>query len=842
MERCTLKYLLLCVSLLLSLNTTKGYNPLSTVNADYVSFKVAIEREDIGVVETICFDETVFINLTELMDILGYPCLLEAEEKKFSVCCPTKNDCLTIHRDSIIRKDTCTLFPDSVVIYDSEQIFLRSSYLAPFLGIESTLVFQSLKLIIKKSKSFPVLLLRDQEVRRKRMLTGRENIKLHQVDTLPLSLLRISSLGYALTVSSSKEGVINSYSATGSMNTEFLKGSLRLNYSHSGSKYSTTPDQFTFKQSYSLDKKWLKQVSFFRDYSNLTLNIGGYGTGVYMSNDNTSFFNQRQYLYKGRSRPNENVEVYNNKSLVGFVTADSIGYYEIIIPVFNGINDISAVTFSDYGESVSDHTTIYMPLNMEPYKKIRYSFNAGYSDDSAAFTGLSVAYGLTQYITTTGTVEAMIKNSKASALIGIGVKFAFNTALQGGVDYYPGVKYTGSLTGNIKQLLGYSVSYEKYNKDQTIIYFSPLQKIKMSLTTKIPLPYLSNSVTLSAQQINYKSSNSFITDFRWNLFYRNLSSNINISTNSQKKFALENPSVGLQLGYRITNRIYYDFNYNYYSSNKNHRLDNRIQYQLADKLSSSFNVEYQTGYNSLTFKFGITYRLPWMTVGSNASVRDSQWSMNNSVSGGVNLHRNNHLDFSNQSLSGASLHVALYVDKNGNETYDKGETVVQNAKVMLKTGANISQKKGGVYFRNIAPDHAFKLTIPRQAFRDISWQIAPIEKALYLAPYQSRSLYFPVKVISEITGCVFTLKNGVQEFLKNIVVEIRNINSDNSIKLLTDEWGTYSYLGITTGEYEISIISEQVKIVSDKTLQLTIPETEEGEQLEGLDFEVILKK
>ena len=86
------------------------------------------------------------------------------------------------------------------------------------------------------------------------------------------------------------------------------------------------------------------------------------------------------------------------------------------------------------------------------------------------------------------------------------------------------------------------------------------------------------------------------------------------------------------------------------------------------------------------------------------------------------------------------------------------------------------------------------------------------------------------------------MKNGVQEFLKNIVVEIRNINSDNSIKLLTDEWGTYSYLGITTGEYEISIMSEQVKIVSDKTLQLTIPETEEGEQLEGLDFEVILKK
>jgi hypothetical protein len=99
-----------------------------------------------------------------------------------------------------------------------------------------------------------------------------------------------------------------------------------------------------------------------------------------------------------------------------------------------------------------------------------------------------------------------------------------------------------------------------------------------------------------------------------------------------------------------------------------------------------------------------------------------------------------------------------------------------------------------------------------------------------------------VKVISEISGCVFRLNNGQQEFLENVIVEVRSLNNGNSMKLLTDEWGTYSYLGITAGEYEISIISDQVKVVSDKTLHLIIPESEEGDQLDGLDFEAVVDK
>lgn len=841
MERGIIKYVLVFLSLFLSFNATQGNNISDASGGDYVTFKVVIEREDIGVVGSICFDEIVFVNLIELMDILGFPYQWESKTKKFKVCCPTPKNCLTIQQDSLIRQDSISIFPDSVILYDEDALYVRSSSISTLLGIECSVIFQSLKIKIEKRDDFPVLVLRDQEIRRKRMMNGRENILFHKVDTLPLSLSRLSSLGYALSANSSKEGLVDSYNTVVSANGEFLKGALHLNYNHTGGELSSVPDQFTLKHSYTLRYKWLKQLSFFRDYSNLTLDLDGYASGVYLSNDNTTFFNMRYYLYKGRTRPNTEVEIYNNSTLVSFISSDSLGNYEVIIPVNSGVNNISAVTFNAYGESISDDKTIYMPQNMEPHKKFRYAFSAGYADSRKSFSGVSFAYGLTPYITVTALAEAMYAHGNIVSLAGVGFKFALSPGFQGGVDYLPGVKYAANLTGNVKRFLGYNVSYEEYKSNQTIIASAPLRSFKMDLTTEIPFFRLSNNLTFSLRQNNYKSSNSFSSNIRWNMFLRDLSASIYATSSSQKSFTIDNINLGTRLGYRITNRIYNELNYSCFYSRNDHRVRNRVQYQLAKKLMGNLSVEYQSMHKNFIAELGVTFRFPWMTIGSNMRMNNAEWTLNNSISGGMNFYKNKTIDFSNQSLSGSSLHVALFVDKNGNGKYEKDEEIIEGGKVIVKTGAEISYKKSGAYFRNIAPENAFKLVIPRQVFKDISWQITPIEMAIYLAPYQSRSLFFPVKVISEIAGYVFVLDKGKQEFLQNIPIEITHTRNGNTIKLITDEWGSYSYLGLTAGEYEISIESDQLIVVGENKIHITIPEANEGEQLEGLDFEVRIR-
>lgn len=805
------------------------------VEYDQVSFKLLIGRDEIGSIENICREEEVYICLSQLLDLLGYPYQWKSEENLFSSCCPDSKHCFSIHKKNITYNDSIYTIPDSLIIFANDNLYLHTSCIKSICSFNLSVIFQSLKIKVDDNIDFPVIRLRDQEVKRKRILSGKENIQLHNIDTLPLKMCRLNSIGYALSTNISGKG-LDSYNTILSANGEFLKGALNVNFNHADGK-NYNADQFTFKLDYTLQKKNLKQITFFRDYNAFKMNLEGYSTGVYISNDNTSFFNKRYYLYKGKTRPNTDVEIYNNKTLVSFVSADSLGYYEAIIPVSGGTNTISAVTFNSYGESISDDRIVYMPVNIEPYKKFKYVITSGYSDSNQLFAGLSMAYGLTSFLTVTGDAEAILNDGKLSGIVGVGFKSGWKQWLQTSANYFPFVKYELNLTGNLHRYFGYNILYEQYTKGQRLILNAPIRNLQLDLSTEIPIRLLQNNLSLSIRQMNYNSGNYFSSYIRGNLFVGNYSISTHVTSNAQQNFKIENITFGGRLGYRVNKRIYNDFNYDYFTAINDHRVNNRLQYQFATKLFGTINLQYFTKSKNVTAEIGVIYRLPCVTVGNNIRVNNQTWSDNSSVSGGFNRYVNNKVDFSNRNLSGSSLHIVLFVDINGNEKYDAKEEIVQDAKVIVKTGAETYKRKTGIYFRNISPYYAFKLIIPRQSFKDISWQITPVEKAICLLPYQSRSLYFPVKVISEVSGNVFKISKGKQVCLKNILITITHRGTGNVIKVLTDEWGYYSYLGLTAGSYEITLDSD-LKMNGERILHADIPESSEGIQLEGFDFEI----
>lgn len=803
---------------------------------DLVAFKLLIGREEIGSIDNVCIDDQVYICLPQLLDLLGYPYKWEPADSLFSSCCPEPKDCFSIHNNNFMHNDTTGVIADSLLIFANRTLYLKTSFAEAICSFGLTVIFQSLKIKLDEKIYYPVIRLRDQEVRRKRMLSGKDNIKLHDIDTLPLRMLRLNSIGYGLSANVSAKGLDN-HNTVLSANGEFMKGALSLNFNHSeGATYKT--NRFNFKLDYSLQKRGLKQITVFRDYNNFTMNLGGYSTGVYLSNDNTSFFNKRYYLYKGKTRPNTEVEIYNNKTLVSFVSADSLGCYEAVIPVSEGTNMITAVTFNSYGESVSDDRIVYMPVNLEPFKKFKYVVTSGYSDADVLFAGLSVAYGLTPFLTVTADAEAISSRGKLSGIAGVGLKSAWKPWLQASIDYFPAVKYELNLTGSLRRYFGYNMLYEQYAKGQTQIPNAPVRNIQLDLSTEIPIRSLQNSLSLSVRQMDYSSGGNFSSYIRGNIFKNNYSASIHVTSNSQQRFKIDNITFGGRFGYRINKRIYMDLNYDYFTSISDHRFSDRLQYQFATKLFGTVNLQYFTKSKNITAEIGVIYRLPFVTLGSNVRASNQSWSGNSSISGGFNRYINNKIDLSNRNLSGSSLHVALFVDVNGNEAYDAGEEIIQGAKVIVKTGAETYTRKSGTYFRNISPYYAFKLIVPRQSFKDISWQITPVEKAICLLPYQSRSLYFPVKVISEVSGNVFKVSNGKQLFLKNVLITITHKGNGNTVKLLTDEWGFYSYLGLTAGAYEIALASDNLQANGPSVLHADIPESEEGVQLEGLDFEV----
>lgn len=825
-----------CVLWIVSFGELQGSPINIETDRDYVIFKLLVGRENFGDIRTICIGDSVFVSLPDVMHALGYDYEWEPEPMRFSTCCPDSKSCLTIRRDSLWRDSTYAVLPPSQLIGDDESLYLLSSGFQKHCSLRLAVFFQGFRLRVEGPVEFPKIRLRKQEEVRRNAFGRREDLLLERVDTLPMTFGRLSSVGYSLSSNLSPKGIEGTNGIL-SANGEFMKGSLQLNYNHAKTVVHRE-DDLTFKLDYGLPSKLLKQISLFRNYNTFTMDLGRYVNGVYLSNDNTTFFNQRYYLYQGRTRPNANVEIYNNEVLVAYLSADSLGRYEARIPVTSGSNNISTLTMNDYGESISDQKTIYIPLYLQPKHKFQYSVTSGYADTGKLFAGVYTAYGVTDKFTVTAMTEGILYRGEVSTISGIGLQYVPKEWLQLSINYLPGVRYTTGLTGSISRYVGYSLTYEQYRKNQTKLPYAPEMSMQLSLSGSVPLRKINNTLTFTMRQLEYRVQQQYFSSLRLNLSRGFLSGSAFVSSNSKENFLPNHLSIGGSVGCRINKLLYSDFTYNRQMSRCNNLFRERLQYRVAKRLSAIAEVQYQTQGRSLSFQLGCTFRLPSVTLAGNIRSNNNDWAMNSSVSGGISFYGKGLMHFSDQVQNGATLCVVVFADRNGNGKYDKGEKIIENPKVKVRTTAEMKQDRNGTYFRNITPNRAFRLLVPRQVFGDITWQAIPVDTAFCLAPYQSHTVYFPVKVVSEVSGEVFTVVSGKRQYLRNVLIAITPANGGSVVRTRTDDWGFYSYIGLTTGSYRITILSSGLRVKGNQRYDVVIPEADEGEQVEALDFEV----
>lgn len=807
---------------------------------EFVVFKLIVNKVEVSQIETIYSSDHVYLSLPELIEKLGYRYQYDGVNRTFATCCPDKTNCFQIRADTLVTKSGKHVLPDSLLIVRSENIYLRSDYLEKLCEIQLEIIFQSFKINVKSNHVFPFEALREQDLRQRNFKTSRENNRVGSIDTIPLRNMRFNTLGYALTGNFSKDGLEGS-NALLSTNAEILGGALNLNYNYSAQKVNSR-QELNFRHMYEFDHRWIRQLSVFRQPSTILMsNLDGYANGIYLSNDNAMFFNRRYYLYKSRTRPNANVEIYSNGELASFVTADSLGNFEAIVPVADGVNTLSAVTVNEYGESASDEQSVYVSPDLLPNKQFRYQFSSGVSDDGHFFSGLIAEYGLTSFLTVTSRMETMTKGEHTSLLAGAGIKLSLWKWLRWGGEYYPRLKYKLLLTGNANRYLGYNITYEQYRKDQRLLPLAPLRDLRGSISGELPFSRLHNSLTFSVRDIRYRSGSSFSSSLRLNIFRGNLLFSGHLSTASQKSFLFNNFSYGGKVGYRINQDFYNELSYDRQAGVNEHVIRDRFQFKLTKNTQGYALADYYVRSRLINTELGITYRIPWATFRGGMRSNFPGWNMNAGIEGAMRLYPDHTVGWDNRNSLGACLHVIVFADTNGNQIYDKGEPIIPEAKVLVKTGAEVTRKASGIYFRNIAPGYAFKVLIPRQPLADISWQITPVEKTLYLSSGQSHSLYVPVQVISEIAGEVYAMEKGKRKAIKGMIVKLVRQGDNYTVKERTDEWGSYYFTSLTPGTYTIETTSGKSQLpLADQQRTIVIPEGKEGMQMEGVDFEIAL--
>lgn len=809
--------------------------PALSQEIEEVSFKIYIHRTELGFIDAISSDTTLWLDLPALTAALGLEFTFHTDSLYFSTCLPDAKHCFVIHADTLIQNGTLQNLHNRLIWRDNNRLYIQTDLLHKLSGLTLDINTKSLSVSILNGDSIPTILRKEQELKREIQFQKKLQAIHTKADTIPVRDFHWSSLGYSISPTISTNGTIN-FIASGNMTAELLKGAFYANYNYSGfSTYNRHLVTFRWDNR-RINSSWLKQLSLVRTYSNLIMRTHGYSNGIYISNDLWNHSEKREYTFQGNTTPLTPVEIYTNGQLQEYIHSDSAGHYSTILPISPGDNKITAIAYDEYAIPMRHDATLFLPPDMQPEGKLSYKAAAGYIDDGNIYLNGNLAYGISDFLTLRFATENILYRNHLRSIAILGGSYAYRKTLRINTEYIPTVRWNAYISTNYREKISTSLFYEKYQKGQNKITYAPLQHLRFSLNSEIPLWYTNSLINLNIEHYKYEYASTFYTDLRWFLYLRRLTLSFSLATNAQNTIELARPVYGIQLGYYFRGKLYNELSYDYFSYFGQSRIRNRINYQSSNSFRFFIDTNYEFTFRHFNLSFGITWRLPTLEINTSTNVTRNFASTTTQASGSVLFYGKGIHTFTNRYIAGASLHVALFLDLNGNNQYDRGEQIMPNTKVLVNSVSECVRNKHGIFFLNIPADYMFRMVVPNQQFDDISWQVTPFERVLLLSGYQEKSIYVPIHIVSEVIGQV----NCAERPVADLPIVITNTATGKEITVSTDDWGFYNYTGLTCGTYRIDIPEEVLSSrhlqTTTSALELQIPMSREGILIEGKDF------
>lgn len=810
---------------------------------DTVVFKVLRDGKQAGYITGMYGEQGCYVRIFEVLDFLGYKYEADWQNHSFTGYLPTKKKEYVIHNNTLTYSGQPAVISNSIIWSDIHDLFVNDGFLKELYDLNVTVNLNELAVIIRSSESTPYRNI-DERLRKKaEFLAQQERIHPSNVDTLERSMFNLSAIGYSLmpTVNFSKQTDIN-WNARGTLNGELFKGVFGLSYIYSDNSYRkrwSNNLRFNWEKS-DFGKQWLKTLLVDHDYPPAITSVRGYATSLTLSNDYRKSFLDRTFTYEGKTLPDVEVEIYNNGQLIEYVMSDSLGNFRAEVPVSGAENNITAVIYNALGVPTGTEKMVYIPAGLFIPNKFIYKFTAGVTDYGEVLIAPTVQYGASSWLTLSLGNETVIRSSgkTTSVMIG-GAKFAFYKNSRFDVRYIPAVLLNTRIYGNLFEWFNANILYEHFNKRQNIIDTPVREHIQLDMSGGFSSSIKGNYNT-GINYYSYDSGNLLSAYIGVNIWNNNWMNSFYFNIMEKKSRAYT-----LRLSYYFPKGWYNELAIEYRNQQHAVTLQNRLNYQFKNKLTAFADVSYNIKGKSFYLNLGVTWRLPFMGIRSGTMTSGTSTSIYTELSGSMLIHDRKSFSFSDRQSTGTSLKVVLFVDANANGKRDKDEPLIKSPKVILRTPAIERSVTDGIVFSDIPPNVPFKLIVPQQKLGDISWQLADYEKSLVMLPYQTKTIYVPVKVLTEIAGEVYTMKDGEKKAITNIPVIITNMVSGRQVMISSDDWGRFIHMGLTCGKYIVDLHPASlksrhlVKKVQQQQHTITIKPTIEGQQVDGLDFELM---
>jgi hypothetical protein len=410
-------------------------------------------------------------------------------------------------------------------------------------------------------------------------------------------------------------------------------------------------------------------------------------------------------------------------------------------------------------------------------------------------------------------------------------------------EYALGVRAKGTLSYRLPSNVQLDLNYTWYDKNQKAIFYNYREERKASLTVPVKIGKLATFQRFSYYQVILPASRYTTAEWLISGAVSGVSTNLTTYAMMLEKaspYLYSNLSMSFRLpaGFVVIPQVQYG-----YTEKKLFSARVGIEKHLLTHGFMNLSYEQNFKNNLKLAEVGFRYDFSFAQTGASVRQTNDRTSFTQYARGSLlNDRKTKYLGTDNRANVGrGGITVVPFLDLNANGKKDPGEPKAYGLNLHALSGRiEKSDRDTTIRILGLEPYTSCFIELDPSSFENVSWRFSKLTYSVAVDPNIIKLVEVPVNIAGEADGSVVRESEGGNKGIGRIIITFSDKSSRVKAKILSEDDGYFSYMGLTPGSYTVSIDSSQLRklgFTSEPVLrQFVIAQNRNGDIIEGLDF------
>lgn len=747
------------------------------------------------------------------------------------------------------------------MIADSTGILLRSDVLERAFGLEVDVDLGALVLDLNSELTLPIV----RRMRREQMRTRRGDAATTAAPHAPLLFPRRRRLvegatgGYHLSLAGSGSGVTPTVGLSGGM--QVLGGDLQM-FSNTAWTTLGWDGSAEVRWQYVAPEHapWFTQLQAGGIAASRALHPLPFN-GISISNAPIEpLVSAGRFTISGSVEADWEVELYLNDRLVDFTVADANGDYRFAIALPYGTSIVRTRAYGPTGGSIEERQALQVPFTLLPPGHTEYHLSAGrrlHTGDPLVQFRLS--RGLSTRLTATIGAEH-VDDATGARSVGYAAaawRLFGNTVL--GADLAPGVLRGLNITAILPSFAEYSLEMRSYESGGA---YNPAG-LDWSWSARTFTPFSARGLPFvlrtSGNGSYYRSGNAFQrADADLTLTQRRIKPRLLLqwqeSGRAPNRITTTRIGSGLQYyvgttsdiprlvrGGLLNGTVTWDL------EAREQPIGGRIDFSrnaFGGRISVALSQDHRQSEPRFDIRFlrQTGHGVYQASMLGSASHTAGALSLDGGFA--VDPRARRIIPAERSAVGRGSVAFSFYLDANGNRQQDPDEADLVGPTIQFRQATPLHDDGAGtIRATDLIPYHRYSVTADPATIANPLWVPTAREFSFIAEPNVVRHIRIPFVAAGLIAGTVTEALATGSRGRGGVILHVTGPTLPEPLELVTYSDGSFYFLGIPPGEYEISVTRNSLVALraaaQPDRLRFTVPALLEGASVENLDFVLI---